>query len=71
MGDSVLGAHHLVSLDPEALVEQARIATGLSDFGDFDGDWRGRLDHVVEQIERTGRLTWSGRPHDAQETCAA
>ncbi len=67
MGDSVLGAHHLVSLDPEALTEQARVATGLSDFGDFDGDWRARLDHVVEQIERTAQLHVVGRLMTRQE----
>jgi hypothetical protein len=67
MGDSVLGAHHLVSLDPDALVEQARVATGLSDFGDLDGDWRGRLDHLVEQIERSAQLHLVGRLMTRQE----
>ncbi len=67
MGDSVLGAHHLVSLEPDALVEQARIAAGLEDFGDFDGDWRGRLEHLVEQIESTARLHLVGRLMTRQE----
>lgn len=67
MGDSVLGAHHLVSLDPDALTEQARIATGLSDFGDFDGDWRGRLERLVEEIERTAQLHVVGRLMTRQE----
>ena len=53
MGESVLGAHHLVSLEPGPLVERARLATGLDDFGGFDGDWRGRLERLVEEIERT------------------
>jgi hypothetical protein len=67
MGESVLGAHRLVSLDPDALLEQARSATGLSDFGDFDGDWRGRLDRLVEEIERTARLHLVGRLMTRQE----
>jgi hypothetical protein len=67
MGDSVLGAHHLMSLEPDALIEQACVATGLSDFGDFDGDWRARLDHVVEEIERTGQLHVVGRLMTRQE----
>ena len=67
MGDSVLGAHHLVSLDADALIEQARIATGLEDFGDFDGDWRARLAQLVEQIERTARLHLVGRLMTRQE----
>src|SRR5262249_57940059 len=60
MGDSVLGAHHLVSLDPDPLIERASAATGLTDFGDFDGDWRGRLARLVEEIERTARLPLAG-----------
>ena len=67
MGDSVLGAHHLVSLDPDALTEQAHIATGLSDFGDFDGDWRGRLERLVEEIERTAQFHVVGRLMTRQE----
>src|SRR6185503_5188392 len=61
MGDAVLGAHHLVSLDPEPLIERAKSATGLDDFGSFDGDWRGRLERLVEEIERTARLHLVGR----------
>jgi Sulfotransferase family len=67
MGDSVLGAHHLVSLDPAPLIDQARAATGLSDFGDFDGDWRARLERLVEEIERTARLHLVGRLMTRQE----
>jgi len=67
MGDSVLGAHHLVSLDPEPLIERAQAATGLADFGDFDGDWRGRLERLVEEIERTARLHLVGRLMTRQE----
>ena len=61
MGESTLGAHHLVSLAPEPLIERARAATGLDDFGDFDGDWRGRLGRLVEEIERTAQLHLVGR----------
>ena len=43
MARSVGSASHLISLDPDELVGIAREVTGLSDFGDFDGDWRGRL----------------------------
>jgi hypothetical protein len=67
MGDSVLGGHHLVSLEPEPLIEQARAATGLDDFGSFDGDWRGRLERLVEEIERTAHLHLVGRLMTRQE----
>src|SRR5205814_1756880 len=67
MGDSVLGAHHLVSLDPDPLIDQARAATGLDDFGDFDGDWRSRLERLVEEIERTAQLRLVGRLMTRQE----
>ena len=67
MGESVLGAHRLVSLEPEPLIEQARAATGLADFGDFDGDWRGRLERLVEELERTAKLHLVGRLMTRQE----
>ena len=67
MGDSVLGAHHLVPLDVDALVERARAATGCDDFGAFDGDWRGRLERLVEAIEATGHLHVVGRLMTRQE----
>jgi hypothetical protein len=67
MGASVLGAHHLVSLEPDALIETARAATGLDDFGDFDGDWRGRLERLVAEIERTAKLHLVGRLMTRQE----
>ena len=47
MADSVGGAEHMISLDVEEMVQRARTITGLTDFGDFDGDWRGRLDALV------------------------
>jgi len=67
MGPSVGAAAHLVSLDPDELVRRARDSTGLTDFGDFDGDWRGRLDVLAAEIERTARLSVVGRLMTRQE----
>ncbi len=68
MGDSVGGAEKLVPLDAEALVRIARESTGgLDDFGDFDGDWRGRLDSLVRELEATGKLHALGRLMTRQE----
>jgi hypothetical protein len=61
MGDAVGGAHHLISLDVAELIEQARRATGLSDFGAFDGDWQARLESLVSNMEETARLNVVGR----------
>jgi hypothetical protein len=67
MGDSVGGAAQMVSLDPDELVALAKSSTGLSEFGSFDGDWRGRLDALVAAIERTARLNVVGRLLTRQE----
>ena len=40
LADSVGGAEHMISLDVVELVALAQSITGLTDFGDFDGDWR-------------------------------
>jgi len=62
MGDSVGGAANLIPFDPEALVGTAIESTGgLSDFGDFDGDWHGRLLSLVRELEATGELHALGR----------
>jgi len=62
MGDSVGGAANLISLEPEELVRTAIQSTGgLSDFGDFDGDWRARLDSLVAELEASARLHALGR----------
>jgi hypothetical protein len=61
MGDAVGGAQHLISLDVAELIEQARRATGLSDFGAFDGDWQARLESLVSNMEETARLNVVGR----------
>ena len=67
MGESVLGARHLVPLDAETMVERARAATGLDDFGDWDGDWRARLENLVGALEETGELNVVGRILTRQE----
>ena len=67
MADSVGGAQELISLDVPELVERARATTGLDDFGDFDGDWRGRLEGLLEQIEAVGQLNVMGRLMTRQE----
>jgi hypothetical protein len=68
MGDSVGGAANLVSLEPEELVRTAIGSTGgLSDFGDFDGDWRARLDSLVTELEASGKLHSLGRLMTRQE----
>ena len=68
MGDSVGGADKLVPLEPDALVRAAIDSTGgLDDFGDFDGDWRARFDHLIEQLEATGKLHALGRLMTRQE----
>jgi len=68
MGDSVGGAEKLISLDADALVRSAIDSTGgLSDFGDFDGDWRARFDSLVTELEATGKLHTLGRLMTRQE----
>jgi hypothetical protein len=67
MGESVGGAQHLISLDPDALIEQATRATHLQDFGDFDGDWRGRFESLCGALERDAALNTVGRLMCRQE----
>jgi hypothetical protein len=67
MGDAVGGAHRLVSLEIDPLVAAARDATGLEDFGDLDGDWRRRLETLVEEVERSAHLHVVGRLMTRQE----
>lgn len=67
MGAAVGGAHQLIALDSDELVRLARESTGLDDFGDFDGDWRGRLDSLLTEIERTAQLSVVGRLMTRQE----
>lgn len=67
MGDSVGGAQHLISLDPDELATRARLAMGLDDFGDFDGDWRGRFESLCQSLERDAKLNTVGRLMCRQE----
>jgi hypothetical protein len=68
MGDSVGGPERLIPLDGDALVRAAVESTGgLTDFGDFDGDWRTRFDSLLREIEATGRLHALGRLMTRQE----
>jgi hypothetical protein len=67
MGSSVGGARYLLSLDPGELVESAAASTALDDFGDFDGDWRARLDALCASLERDARLNTVGRLMCRQE----
>jgi hypothetical protein len=68
MGDAVGGAEKLVPLDADALVATAIESTGgLTDFGDFDGDWRARFASLVAEIEATARLHALGRLMTRQE----
>jgi Sulfotransferase family len=67
MGESVGSARELIPLDVDALVESARDTTGLERFGDFDGDWWGRLDSLIDEIEATANLSVIGRLMTRQE----
>jgi len=68
MGDSVGGAERLIPIEADELVRQAIESTGgLSDFGDFDGDWRARFDSLISELEATGRLHVLGRLMTRQE----
>jgi len=67
MADSVGGAGELISLDVNELVSSACSTTGLDRFGDFDGDWRGRLDSLVAEIEKSANLMVMGRLMTRQE----
>ena len=66
MGDSVGGAHHLVLLDADDLVDRAVASVGHDDFGDFDdGAWEPRFRHLVERLERrcllaVSSFVWKG-----------
>ena len=68
MGDSVGGAEQLIPLDPDALIRAATESTGgLTDFGDFDGDWHGRLLSLISEIESTAEFHALGRLMTRQE----
>ena len=44
-----------IPFDAERLLETAIASTGgLDDFGDFDGDWRARFDHLLTRARGDG-----------------
>lgn len=57
---AVLGATVLVPLDEESLLDAARTATGLDDFGP-DQSWREPFGTLVADIAFTSNLTLTGR----------
>lgn len=61
------GADRLIPLDVDEMVATARETHGLSDFGDFDGDWRGRLEGLVAAYEAEANLNALGRLMARQE----
>lgn len=70
MGDSVGGAQHLISLDPDEMLQIAIKSTGLSDFGEVlmdDDSWREAYYKMVEVFETQGELTTIGRLMTRQE----
>ena len=68
MGESVGGAEKLIPLDADALITAAIESTGgLNNFGDFDGDWRARLNSLIREIESTGEMHALGRLMTRQE----
>lgn len=67
MAEGVGGAAQLISLDAEEMVAIAERTTRLHDFGDFDGDWRGRLDALVHAMETEANLSVIGRLCARQE----
>jgi hypothetical protein len=68
MGDSVGGAAKLIPFDGEELIRTASESTGgLTDFGDFDGDWRTRFASLLNELEATGKLNALGRLMTRQE----
>ncbi len=53
MGDSVGGAEKLIPLGADVLMRTAIDSTGgLTDFGDFDGDWHARFTSLITELGR-------------------
>ncbi|MEM7139711.1 MAG: sulfotransferase [Actinomycetota bacterium] len=59
-GPSVGGAHHLVGLDADEMMETACASTGLADFGDDDG-WIAPFRAVVGALDTACELNTLGR----------
>ena len=70
MADTVGGAEHLVSLDPDEMLNAAQRSTGLSNFGESltdDDSWRVAYYKMVECFEQQGDLNTLGRLMTRQE----
>ncbi|NUS57141.1 MAG: sulfotransferase [Streptomycetaceae bacterium] len=61
MGDAAGGAERLVPLDVDAMCQTAVDSTGLSDFGDLDGDWLTRLKALTAAIDDSANMHALGR----------
>jgi hypothetical protein len=59
LGENLGGADRLIALDADSLLDGARLATGLDDFGD-DG-WREGFAVLVDAIAREAHLNTMGR----------
>ncbi len=59
-GDAVGDPRHLITLDPDALLEVAATSTGLSDFAPDDG-WEDGFRALVTHLDRAASLTVLGR----------
>jgi len=62
-GSAVGGGAHLVSLDPEELLEAARCSTGgLDDFGEaYSKDWRSWFELLTRALDTESELHLAGR----------
>lgn len=70
LGDSVGGAHNLISLAAKEMLDIASSSTGLSDFGDKlfgDDSWREAYYKMVEGFDQNGELNTVGRLMTRQE----
>lgn len=61
MGVAAGGAQRFVPIDGEAMCNDAIESTGLDDFGNWDGDWRGRLQQLIASIEDSAKMHSVGR----------
>ena len=59
---AVGGGQHLVSLEPQEMIDAAIESTGgLDDFGGADDDWRRWYELLVHSLEHESKLTLTGR----------
>jgi len=59
-GDAVGDPRHLITLNPDALLEVAATSTGLSDFAPDDG-WEDGFRALVTHLDQAASLTVLGR----------